>query len=131
MFRPLAAFNIYPPPLALPGLGVSNNNSKCQNSFIKSHDVNFPPSSSPPGGPAHSAGQTPNLLKLCFFDDLGRLFSILGCLFSIFGRFLRVLKIMKKRFQKNMPQNLKSRPPDRPNVDLGIDFGSLFASFFR
>ena len=28
-----------------------------------------------------------------------------------------------------MPQNLKSRPPDRPNVDFGIDFGTLLASF--
>ena len=30
-----------------------------------------------------------------------------------------------------MPQNLKSRAPDRPNVDFGIDFGTLLASFFH
>ena len=29
-----------------------------------------------------------------------------------------------------MPQNLKSRAPDRQNVDFGIDFGTLLASFF-
>ena len=30
-----------------------------------------------------------------------------------------------------MPQNLKSRAPDRQNVDFGIDFGTLLASFFH
>ena len=30
-----------------------------------------------------------------------------------------------------MAQNLKSRPPDHPNVDFGIDFGTLLASFFH
>ena len=30
-----------------------------------------------------------------------------------------------------MPQNLKSRSPDRQNVDFGIDFGTLLASFFH
>ena len=39
------------------------------------------------------------------------------------------LKIIKKRLPNNMPQNLKSRSPDRPNVDFGIDFGTLLASF--
>ena len=30
-----------------------------------------------------------------------------------------------------MPQTLKSRAPDRQNVDFGIDFGTLLASFFH
>ena len=101
----------YPPPLALPGLGVSNNNSKCQMSFIKSHDVTCPPLFLPPGGPAHSAGPTPNLRKLCFWDILGRLFSILGRLFSIFGRFFCALKIIKKTSsKKHAPKPQKSGP---------------------
>ena len=37
-----------------------------------------PPHNLPPGGPAHSAGPTPNPRKLCFWDILGRLFSIWG-----------------------------------------------------
>ena len=30
-----------------------------------------------------------------------------------------------------MPQNLKSRAPDRQKVDFGIDFGTLLVSFFH
>ena len=32
-------------------------------------------------------------------------------------------KSSKKRLPENIPQNLKSRTPDRPNVDFGITFG--------
>ena len=53
-----------------------------------------------------------------------------GCMFLIFGWLLRALKIVKKRLAKIMSQNLKSRSRDRPNVALGIDFGTLLASFF-
>ena len=62
---------------------------------------------------------------------LGGLFSIFGCLFLIFDRCLRALKIIKKkRLPKNMPQNLKSRTPDRQNVDFGIDVGTCWHQFF-
>ena len=30
-----------------------------------------------------------------------------------------------------MPQNLKSRAPDRQNVDFGIDFGTFLALFLH
>ena len=110
--------------------------SACQTTTqnVKSHSSNLmmllsPPL--PPGGPAHSAGPTPNLQKPCFWALLGGLFSIFGRLFSIFGRFLRALKIIKKRQPKNMPQNLKSRTSDRPNIDLGITFGIHFGIDFH
>ena len=65
----------------------------------------------------------------------GPTFEILGHVFfktfSFFGRFLRALKNTKKRLKKNMLQNLKSRPPDRQNVDFGIAFGPLLASFLH
>ena len=58
-------------------------------------------------------------------------FRLLAAFFRFFVYFLRGLEILKNRLPKNMPQTLQSRTPDRPNVAFGIDFGSLFASFFH
>ena len=49
--------------------------------------------------------------------------SSAAAFFRFLGDFCTPQKSYKKRLPKNMPQNLKNRTPDHPNVDFGITFG--------
>ena len=92
-------------------LGVSNNNSKCQNSFIKSHDVTCPPLFLPPGGPAHSAGPTPNPWKTLPLGHPWPPFFDFGIHFFVFWQIFACLKNYKKTSsKKHAPKSQKSPP---------------------
>ena len=54
----------------------------------------------------------------------GRLFGRpSGELLRFLADFCTPQNSLKKRIPKKMPQHMKSRTPDRPNVDFGITFG--------
>ena len=44
-------------------------------------------------------------------------------LLSFLVDFLHIPKLIKNRIPQNTAKNLKSRTPDRPNVDFGMTFG--------
>ena len=113
-------------------LGVSNKISKCQNSFIKSHHVTCPPLIiSPPAAPHIPQGRPQIPANFAFGTSLAASFRFGAAFFRLLVDFWMPQKSYKKRLQKNMPQNLQSRAPDHQNVDFGIDFGTLLASFFH
>ena len=49
---------------------------------------------------------------------------------SILSRLFAVRKLIKNQTPQKPSQNLKSRTPDRPNIDFGLAFGSPFGMEF-
>ena len=62
----------------------------------------------------------PTLPKICADSPRGRPSAEL---FSFLVDFLHIPKLIKNRIPQNTAKNLKSRTPDRPNVDFGMTFG--------
>ena len=75
----------------------------------------------PPGGPAHSA---PPRMIYPFFSPSAEFFEF-------FIDFYTLQKSSKNRILQNIAKNLKSRTPERPNVDFGVTFGVNFCIDFH
>ena len=86
MSRPLAALNISAAPGSARVLGVSDQISKCQNSFIKSHHVTCPPLIiSPPAAPHIPQGRPQIPANFAFGTSLAASFRF-GAFLSGFAR---------------------------------------------
>ena len=122
-----------PPPLAQPGC------SACRIKFqsAKIHSSNLimllapPLIISSPAAPHIPQGRPQIPANFAFGTSLAASFRFGAAFFRLLVDFWMPQKSYKKRLQKNMPQNLQSRAPDHQNVDFGIDFGTLLASFFH
>ena len=69
----------------------------------------------------------PTLPKICVHSPGGR---PKPPTLSILSRLFAVRKLIKNQTPQNSSQNLKSRTPDRPNLDFGLTFGIHFGMEF-